>query len=118
MALVALTLTRTFEAETTILCRILRNNTIGYNTEFPFDHLDRHYGADNVSHIEFDRDYGAMVQSFLAWEVITVIYCIAAVFAYVMLSESQEWKHYEKTTNIMYLAVSECILRSKHLLRT
>ena len=60
MALVALTLTRTFEAETTILCRILRNNTIGYNTEFPFDHLDRHYGADNVSHIEFDRDYEAM----------------------------------------------------------
>ena len=121
MALVALTLTGTFETETTILCRTLRNNksyTIDYNTDFPFDYLDCHYGADNLSQIEFDRDYGAMAQSFLAWGVITVIYCILAIFAYVMLSESQEWKHYDQTMNILYLAVSDCILASKLLLRT
>ena len=55
--------------------------------------------------MEFDRDYGAMAQSFLAWGVITLIYCTMAVLAYVMLNESHEWKHYEKTTTIIYLAV-------------
>lgn len=45
-----------------------------------------------------------MAQSFLAWGVITLIYCILAVLAYVMLNESQEWKHYEKMTTIIYLA--------------
>ena len=46
-----------------------------------------------------------MAQSFLAWGVITLIYCILAVLAYMMLNERQEWKHYEKTATIFYLAV-------------
>ena len=75
MALVALT--GTFEMETTALCQVIRNNksyTIDYNhrlyrygvyiiyaiINFPFNHLDCHYGADNLSQIEFDRDHGAM----------------------------------------------------------
>ena len=61
MALVALT--GTFVMETTVLCQVIRNNksyTIDYNTDFPFNHLDCHHGADNLSQIEFGRDHGAM----------------------------------------------------------
>ena len=46
-----------------------------------------------------------MAKSFLAWGVITLIYCIMAVLAYMMLDENQEWKHYEKIATIIYLAV-------------
>ena len=47
-----------------------------------------------------------MAQSFLAWGVITVIYCVVAICTYLLLSESHEWRHHEQTSNIIYLAVS------------
>jgi len=103
------TLTATFETETTIHCQPLNRTDRAivtvYKTDFPFDYLDSYRGT-NLSRTEFDRDYGAMAQSFLAWGVISFIYCIVAVFIYVMLNESQEWKHFEQTTNIVYVAVS------------
>lgn len=109
------TLTATISTESIILCPHHEfnqtendNYTVECKTDFPFDYLDCHHGdTNNLSQIVFDRDYGAMAQSFLAWGVITVIYCVVAVFAYVMLNESQEWKHYEQTTNIFYFAVSD-----------
>ena len=117
MALLVFTLTATFDTETTVSCRSFNqhsdqeNYTIIYETDFPFDYLDVRYDGTEIdlkapSRIEFNRDYGAMAQSFLAWGVITLIYCIMAVFAYVMLNESQEWKYYEKTATIVSLAVS------------
>ena len=56
MALVALT--GTFVMETTVLCQVIRNKsyTIDYNTDFPFNHLDCHYGADNLSQIDVVAD--------------------------------------------------------------
>ena len=116
MALLVFTLTATFDMETTISCRSLDHQnytyTVVYTTDFPFDYLDYNYRyeANNTDdRMEFDRDYGAMAQSFLAWGVITLIYCMIAVFAYIMLNESQEWKHYEKTSIIFYLAVSDAL---------
>ena len=114
MALLVFALTGTFDTETTVSCRSFNqdsdqeNYTVVYKTDFPFDFLDaRCDGTESdLKRLEFNRDYGAMAQSFLAWGVITVIYCIMAVFAYVMLNESQEWKYYEKTATIVSLAVS------------
>lgn len=108
-----ITLTATFKTETTVLCHALNQTesyAIVYKSGFPFDYLDSHHDADNLSRIEFDKDYGAMAQSYLAWGAITFIYCIVAVFAYVMLNESQEWKYYEQTTKILYVAVSDHVL--------
>lgn len=116
LALPVVTLTATFKTKTTVSCHEINetedNNsyTIVYKSDFPYDYLRAYRDGDYLGIIEFDKDYGAIAQSFLAWGIITLIYCILAIFLYMMLSESQQWKYFERTTNIIYVAVSVIIV--------
>ncbi|XP_065909449.1 synaptophysin-like protein 2 [Dysidea avara] len=104
-ALVAFSLTSAFKIETIVHCRASSSNKsiVYYKTDFPFDYLEAHHEG-KLSRLDYDRDYGGMAQSFLAWGVISVMYCVVAICVYLLLSESHEWKHHEQTANIIYLA--------------
>jgi len=89
------------------------NTTYNVESSYPYDEVKLTLrvtsGVNGTQTIRGkpDNDHSAAAEFFVAWGVLSMIYCLVAILVYMLFSASEEMV---KINNILIIIVSVCVL--------
>ena len=116
LAILAFSLTAGFSAEDQFTCKLtgdLSNTTVTVTLKasYPYREFDYSSAQDGDTQIEgsqdLDGNYSSGAEFFVAWGVLSMIYCLVAILIYMLLTANEDL---ERVNNILILCVSLCLV--------
>ena len=114
LAILAFSLTAGFSVENQFNCDIdvdgtIENFTITLKSSYPYREYDFSSSEDGNKQIDrgqdLDRHYSSGAEFFVAWGVLSMIYCLVAIPMYMLLTANEDL---ERLNSILILCVSLC----------
>lgn len=113
LAILAFSLTAGFSVEDQFVCEVpynsTTNTTVTFTLKSSYPYREYEYTASEDGHIQvdpnqdLDRHYSSGAEFFVAWGVLSMIYCLVAILIYMLLTANEDL---EKVNNILILMVS------------
>lgn len=115
LAILAFSLTAGFTVENKFVCDLTVNQTANETTSFtlkssyPYDEYDLKSSNNSLTknHVNLNKHYSSGAEFFVAWGVLSMIYCLVAIPVYMLVTANEELA---KINNILILLVSLGIL--------
>ena len=121
LAILAFSLTAGFTVENSFMCSADGiNTTFTVESSYPYDEIKvtsrvslENGTQTNTIRGKPDNDHSAAAEFFVAWGVLSMIYCLVAILVYMVFSASEEMV---KINNILIIIVSMCVY-SRHAVK-
>ena len=107
LAILAFSLTAGFSVEDQFTCKISGSNDSNIATlksSYPYREYEYSPGPGSQ---DLDGNYSSGAEFFVAWGVLSMIYCLVAILIYMLLTANEDL---ERVNNILILCVSLCLV--------